>query len=56
MIKEQLPDCKIVLLTIFDSPEFQKIIKPDKIINAVLGKNDLFEKLAPLIKKYLRVI
>ena len=51
-IKEYLPRCSIIMLTIYDSKE---ILRRDGhgTIRFLINKGDLYEKLVPAIKKIL---
>lgn len=49
-IKRNLPECRIVILTMFETDIFRNVFKSDDI-NAYLGKSELYEKLIPIIKK-----
>lgn len=51
-IKKIFPECKIIILTMFDSPREREIFKNDNI-DDFLGKSEVYEKLIPTIQKYL---
>jgi DNA-binding NarL/FixJ family response regulator len=49
-IKEDQPDCDIIILTLFDVAAFKKDAEKIKV-RGFIGKNEVFEKLLPLIKE-----
>jgi len=51
MMKD-LPDCSIIILTLFDVAAFKKMAKMIKV-RAFIKKNEVYEKLLPVIKKCL---
>jgi len=51
-IIKDLPRCAIIILTLFDVAVFKKLTKRIKV-KAFIGKNEVYEKLLPLIKKCL---
>lgn len=53
-IKKYLPDCKIIVLTMFETEAFREVFKSSDI-TAYIGKSELFEKLMPLIEEHLEV-
>jgi len=51
-IVEDHPDCVIIILTLFDVKAFKKIA--DKVkVKAFIGKNEVYNKLLPVIKECL---
>lgn len=51
-IKESVPECSIILLTMFDLKDVQPLVNRE-IIKEFISKSDLFEKLLPSINKIL---
>ncbi len=51
-IKKVFPDCKIIILTMFESPREREVFKNDNI-DDYLGKSEVYDKLIPTIQKYL---
>ena len=51
-IREDDPACDIIILTIFDVTVFKKAAEKIKV-KAYIGKNEVYEKLLPVIKKCL---
>jgi DNA-binding NarL/FixJ family response regulator len=51
-IKASLPECSIILLTMFDLKDVQPLVHRE-IIKEFISKSDLFEKLVPSINKIL---
>jgi len=51
-IKASVPDCSIILLTMFDLKDVQPLVNRE-IIKEFISKSDLFEKLLPSINKIL---
>lgn len=51
-IKKYLPECKIIILTMFETEAFRSIFKSQDI-EAYIGKSELYEKLVPLLKEIL---
>ena len=51
-IKEDQPHCDIIILTLFDVAIFKKEASRIKV-RGFIGKNDVFEKLLPVIKECL---
>jgi len=49
-IKKNLPECKIIILTMFETEVFRNIFKSNDI-SAYVGKSELYEKLIPIIKR-----
>ena len=49
-IIEDLPQCDIIILTLFDVEIFKKAAEKIKV-RAYIGKNDVFEELLPAIKE-----
>src|SRR3989338_5418866 len=49
-IKEQLPNCKIIILTVFETNVFKDVFKSDAIVDYI-GKSELYEKLVPALNK-----
>jgi DNA-binding NarL/FixJ family response regulator len=54
IIKEKVPDCKIIILTMF-ATEDVKTLYPNSGIEEFIGKNELYQKLVPSIRKLLSV-
>ncbi len=52
-IKKIFPECKIIILTMFESPREREVFKNDNI-DDFLGKSEVYEKLIPTIQKYLK--
>ena len=48
-IMEDFPDCKIIILTLFDVAIFKKAAEKIKV-KAFIGKNEVYEELLPVIK------
>jgi len=48
-IKKALPNCEIIVLTVFETAGFRAIFK-SKDIAAYIGKSELYEKLVPRLK------
>lgn len=53
-IKAFVPQCHIILLTMFDLKDVQPLVNKD-IIKEFISKSDLFEKLVPSVNKILNV-
>jgi len=51
-IKKDQPDCHIIMLTLFDVTIFKKMAEKIKV-KAFIGKNEVFERLLPVIKECL---
>ena len=51
-IKASVPECSIILLTIFDLKNIKPLVNRE-IIKEFINKGDLFEKLVPSINKIL---
>ena len=51
-IKASVPECSIILLTMFDLKDVEPLVKKE-IIKEFISKSDLFEKLVPSINKIL---
>ena len=51
-IKKYLPQCKIIVLTMFETEAFKSVFKSSDIV-AYIGKSELYEKLMPCIKLVL---
>ena len=51
-IKASVPECSIILLTIFDLKDVQPLVNKE-IIKDFISKSDLFEKLVPSVNKIL---
>jgi len=51
-IKEDQPGCDIMILTLFDVAIFKKAAEKIKV-KTFIGKNDVYEKLLPVIKECL---
>ncbi len=49
-IKQYLPKCDIIVLTMFETKAFKKVFKSDDVIYYI-GKSELYEKLVPAIKR-----
>ena len=54
-IKSSIPECSIILLTMFDLKDVQPLVNKE-IIKEFISKNDLFEKLVPCVNKILNSI
>ena len=50
MIKASFPECKIIILTMFETETFRKVFKSDSV-TAYIGKSELYDKLVPEINK-----
>lgn len=50
-IKKEAPGCKIIFLTTVVDKNITRTYKPSGV-KAIIGKNEIFEKLIPTIKKY----
>ena len=53
-IKTSVPECSIILLTMFDLKDVQPLVNKE-IIKEFISKSDLFEKLVPSLSKILNV-
>jgi len=51
-IKASVPECSIILLTMFDLKDVQPLVNKE-IIKEFISKSDLFEKLIPCVNKIL---
>ena len=51
-IKHYVPNCIIIALTMFETEAFRKLFKSDDI-SEYIGKSELYEKLVPVLAKYL---
>ena len=51
-IKASVPECSIILLTMFDLKDVQPLVNKE-IIKEFISKNDLFEKLVPCVNNIL---
>ena len=51
-IKELVPRCQIIVLTMFETDVFKNVFKTDAVA-AYLGKSELYEKLVPTINQAL---
>ena len=51
-IKEDNPKCDLIILTIFDVAVFKKAAEKIKV-KAFIGKNEVYDKLLPVIKECL---
>ena len=51
-IKASVPECSIILLTMFDLKDVQPLVNKE-IIKEFISKSDLFEKLVPSVNKIL---
>jgi len=54
-IRRHLPECRIVVLTMFETEAFRKVFKSGDI-TAYIGKSELYDKLVPVIKGILKEI
>ena len=54
-IRRHLPDCRIVVLTMFETEAFRKVFKSGDI-TAYIGKSELYDKLLPVVKGILKDI
>lgn len=52
-IRQYLPSCKIIVLTMFEGETFREVFKSADI-SGYLGKSELYDKLMPLIHKCLK--
>jgi len=52
-IRRHLPDCRIVVLTMFETEAFRKVFKSGDT-TAYIGKSELYDKLMPVIKGILK--
>jgi len=52
-IKEDHPDCDVIILTTFDIKPLKEIARKIKVTDFV-GKNEVLEKIVPAIKKCLK--
>jgi DNA-binding NarL/FixJ family response regulator len=53
-IKASLPECSIILLTMFDLKDVQPLVSKE-IIKEFISKSDLVEKLIPCVSKILHL-
>jgi len=53
-IKASVPECSIILLTMFDLKDVQPLVSKD-IIKEFISKSDLFEKLVPCVNRILNI-
>ena len=54
-IKTSVPQCSIILLTMFDLKDVQPLVNRE-IIKGFISKSDLFEKLVPSVNKILNAV
>lgn len=54
-IKASVPECSIILLTMFDLKDIQTLVNRE-IITAFISKNDLCDKLVPSVNKILNAV
>jgi DNA-binding NarL/FixJ family response regulator len=54
-IKASVPDCSIILLTMFDLKDVQPLVNKE-VIKEFISKSELFEKLVPSINKALNTV
>jgi len=54
-IKAKVPECSIILLTMFDLKDIQPLVSKE-IIKEFISKSDLFEKLVPSVNKILNAV
>jgi DNA-binding NarL/FixJ family response regulator len=52
-IKENAPECDVILLTMFETEEFKKDC-PKGAISAFIGKSEVYDRLMPVIRRCLR--
>jgi len=52
-IKEDHPDCDVIILTTFDIKPYKEIARKIKVTDFV-GKNEILEKIVPAIKRCLK--
>ena len=52
-IKEDHPDCDVIILTTFDIKPFKEVARKIKVKDFI-GKSEIYEKLIPAIKKCLK--
>lgn len=53
-IKEDFPDCEVIILTMFEVEAFKQASEKIKA-SAFIGKSEIYEKLLPAIKKCLEM-
>ena len=51
-IKKRIPECRIILLTMFETEAFRSVFKSNDIA-AYIGKSELYDKLIPQVKEIL---
>jgi NarL family two-component system response regulator LiaR len=54
-IKASVPECSIILLTMFDLKDVQPLVNKE-IIKEFISKSELFDKLIPSINKILNTV
>lgn len=54
-IKASVPECSIILLTMFDLKDVQPLVKKE-IIKEFISKSDLCDKLVPSVNKILNAV
>ena len=54
-IKTSVPECSIILLTMFDLKDVQPLVHRE-VINAFISKSNVFEKLLPSINRVLKPV
>ena len=52
-IKKRIPECLIILLTMFETEAFRSVFKSNDIA-AYIGKSELYDKLIPQIREILK--
>ncbi|OGX08895.1 MAG: hypothetical protein A2Z88_10105 [Omnitrophica WOR_2 bacterium GWA2_47_8] len=52
-IKQCLPNCTVIALTMFETESFRKVFKTNDI-NEYIGKSELYEKLIPTLERYIK--
>jgi len=51
-IKKRIPECEIIILTMFETEAFRSVFKSNHI-SAYIGKSELYDKLIPQMKAIL---
>ena len=51
-IKSYLPNCEVIILTMFETQGFKKVFRSDQV-TAYIGKSELYERLIPTLKRIL---
>jgi DNA-binding NarL/FixJ family response regulator len=53
LIKNKIPECKIIILTMFAKEDAKRMYQTSGIEDFI-GKNELYQKLVPTVRKYLQ--